>query len=117
MTGLRRPARGAVRHFRAEDFTFVRNQGQQRLEHGFVGGLPAHAPARVRFHEQRVGGIREQKDHGHPGLVRANTSKDCGFAVVRDTAAHRAAMTITADYISAQGDARDPIEWTAVPTR
>lgn len=45
---------------------------------------------------------------GHKWL---NVPFDCGVAVVRDRAAHRAAMTIAASYIAADGGARDPIDW------
>lgn len=40
-----------------------------------------------------------------------NVPYDCGFAVVRDRAAHRASMTISASYIAAEGRARDEIDW------
>jgi glutamate/tyrosine decarboxylase-like PLP-dependent enzyme len=36
---------------------------------------------------------------------------DCGIAIIRDSAAHRAAMTVSTSYISAYGDARDQINW------
>ena len=45
---------------------------------------------------------------GHKWL---NVPFDCGIAIVRDAAAHRAAMTITAAYIEA-GSARDQLDWT-----
>jgi glutamate/tyrosine decarboxylase-like PLP-dependent enzyme len=41
-----------------------------------------------------------------------NVPYDCGVAFVRDSAAHRSAMTIRADYIEASTAARDPIDWT-----
>ena len=40
-----------------------------------------------------------------------NTPYDAGLAFVRDSAAHRAAMTTTASYLVAGGDARDQIDW------
>lgn len=40
-----------------------------------------------------------------------NVPYDSGFAVVRDRAAHRASMTISASYIAAEGRARDEIDW------
>lgn len=40
-----------------------------------------------------------------------NVPYDCGFAVVRDRAAHRESMTISASYIAAEGRARDEIDW------
>ncbi len=45
---------------------------------------------------------------GHKWL---NVPFDCGIAIVRDTAAHRAAMTIAAAYIE-PGGARDQLDWT-----
>ena len=46
-----------------------------------------------------------------------NTPKDIGIAVVADVPAHRAAMGITAAYLSADGDARDALDWTPDWTR
>ncbi len=45
---------------------------------------------------------------GHKWL---NVPFDCGVAIVRDREALRAAMTLTADYITAAEDARDQIDW------
>jgi glutamate/tyrosine decarboxylase-like PLP-dependent enzyme len=39
-----------------------------------------------------------------------NVPYDCGFAVVRDTAAHRASMTLDAAYLSASAH-RDQLDW------
>ena len=36
---------------------------------------------------------------------------DCGIAIVRDSEAHKAAMTISASYIEAGQTARDQIDW------
>lgn len=46
---------------------------------------------------------------GHKWL---NVPFDCGIAVVRDREAHRAAMTISASYLVAEGRARDQLDWT-----
>jgi len=46
-----------------------------------------------------------------------NTPKDNGIAIVRDVEAHRAAMTIGADYIPASATVRDQIDWTPDWTR
>lgn len=46
-----------------------------------------------------------------------NTPQDSGIAIVRDTQAHRAAMTISASYLQSGGDARDAIDWTPDFTR
>jgi glutamate/tyrosine decarboxylase-like PLP-dependent enzyme len=46
-----------------------------------------------------------------------NTPKDCGVAIVRDREAHRASMTLSADYLVSGGEARDQIDWTPEWTR
>jgi glutamate/tyrosine decarboxylase-like PLP-dependent enzyme len=40
-----------------------------------------------------------------------NVPFDCGLAVVRDAAAHRAAMTVNASYLAPADQARDQIDW------
>lgn len=45
---------------------------------------------------------------GHKWL---NVPYDCGFAVVRDPAGHRAAMALGAAYLSPSTDVRDPADW------
>ncbi len=46
---------------------------------------------------------------GHKWL---NTPYDCGIAMTRDPAAHRAAMTLTASYLTTGGALRDAMDWT-----
>jgi aromatic-L-amino-acid decarboxylase len=46
---------------------------------------------------------------GHKWL---NVPYDSGIAFVRDRAAHRASMTTAAGYLTAGGDARDPLDYT-----
>lgn len=46
---------------------------------------------------------------GHKWL---NVPFDCGIAIVRDRAAHRAAMTISASYLTTEDRARDQLDWT-----
>jgi glutamate/tyrosine decarboxylase-like PLP-dependent enzyme len=46
---------------------------------------------------------------GHKWL---NVPFDCGFAFVTDQEAHRASMTVNASYITHEGGARNPIDWT-----
>jgi glutamate/tyrosine decarboxylase-like PLP-dependent enzyme len=47
---------------------------------------------------------------GHKWL---NVPYDCGFAAVRDTAAHRGAMAVTAAYLVQDPDGpREPLDWT-----
>jgi glutamate/tyrosine decarboxylase-like PLP-dependent enzyme len=40
-----------------------------------------------------------------------NVPFDCGIAIVRNREAHKAAMTLSASYIAAEGGARDQIDW------
>src|SRR5579863_7065015 len=46
-----------------------------------------------------------------------NTPQDIGIAIVAEAVAHKAAMDISAAYLSADGRARDPIDWTPEWTR
>lgn len=46
-----------------------------------------------------------------------NTPKDIGIAIIRDQDAHRAAMTINADYMVYEQTTRDQIDWTPEWTR
>jgi glutamate/tyrosine decarboxylase-like PLP-dependent enzyme len=46
---------------------------------------------------------------GHKWL---NVPFDCGFAFVRDRDAHRASMSVNASYITHEGRARNPLDWT-----
>ncbi|HEY1926899.1 MAG TPA: pyridoxal-dependent decarboxylase [Caulobacteraceae bacterium] len=46
-----------------------------------------------------------------------NTPQDCGLAFVRDREAHRASMTLSADYLHSDGKARDQMDWTPEWTR
>ena len=45
---------------------------------------------------------------GHKWL---NVPYDCGFAIVRDSEAHRAALSLSAAYLSPSQDVRDPTDW------
>jgi len=45
---------------------------------------------------------------GHKWLI---VPFDCGMAVISDVAAHRAAMTLAADYVAPTEKGRDPIDW------
>jgi aromatic-L-amino-acid decarboxylase len=77
-------------------------------------GLWARASGNHRHLVAGVEGADSWATDAHKWL---NTPQDCGLAFVRDTAAHRAAMTVTASYLVADGDARDPIDWTPDWTR
>ena len=46
---------------------------------------------------------------GHKWL---NTPYDCGMAITRDPASHRAAMQMTAAYLTSGGAVRDPMDFT-----
>jgi glutamate/tyrosine decarboxylase-like PLP-dependent enzyme len=46
-----------------------------------------------------------------------NTPKDNGIAIIRDSQAHRAAMSVSAAYLSSPGGVRDQIDWTPDWTR
>jgi glutamate/tyrosine decarboxylase-like PLP-dependent enzyme len=71
-------------------------------------GLWAGASPRHRHLVAGVQGADSWATDGHKWL---NVPFDCGYAFVRDSAAHRAAMSVSAPYIAAGKDARDPIDW------
>jgi aromatic-L-amino-acid decarboxylase len=77
-------------------------------------GLWARASARQRHW---VEGIEQADSWATDAHKWLNTPKDIGIAIVADPAAHKAAMAITASYISSAGDARDQIDWTPDWTR
>ncbi|HEY7855206.1 MAG TPA: pyridoxal-dependent decarboxylase, partial [Terriglobales bacterium] len=71
-------------------------------------GLFARASRSLRPLAEGIEAADSWATDGHKWL---NVPYDCGIAIVRDQAAHRAAMTIGAAYISSHGDARDQIDW------
>jgi aromatic-L-amino-acid decarboxylase len=75
---------------------------------GAIGLWVKASPTRRRLVEG-VEGADSWATDAHKWL---NTPKDCGLAFVRDAAAHRAAMAVSASYIAADGDARDQLDWT-----
>jgi aromatic-L-amino-acid decarboxylase len=77
-------------------------------------GLWARASRRYRHLVEGVELADSWATDAHKWL---NTPQDNGIAIVRDHAAHRAAMTLSADYLVAGGDARDAIDWTPDWTR
>ena len=77
-------------------------------------GLWARASPRYRHLVDGVDGADSWATDAHKWL---NTPQDNGIAIVRNREAHRAAMTISADYLVAGGDARDAIDWTPEWTR
>ncbi|OAI30879.1 pyridoxal-dependent decarboxylase [Methylosinus sp. R-45379] len=64
-----------------------------------------------RAHRHRLSGVELADSWATDGHKWLNVPFDCGIAIVRDRAAHRAAMTTSAAYIAAQSDARDQIDW------
>ena len=98
----------------------------------FAQIIPLAQQAGAWVHIDGAFGLWARASHRHAhlaeGIERAdswatdahkwlNTPQDNGIAIVRDTAAHRAAMTIGAAYIAATKDARDQIDWTPDWTR
>lgn len=58
-----------------------------------------------------VRGIEHCDSWTSDGHKYLNVPYDCGFAFVRDAAAHRAAMSLSTSYLPAGGGARDQIDW------
>lgn len=77
-------------------------------------GLWARTSAQYRHW---VDGIEQADSWATDAHKWLNTPKDIGIAIVADSAAHRAAMAISASYISSVGDARDEMDWTPDWTR
>ena len=71
-------------------------------------GLFARASRRHRAQLDGVDLADSWATDGHKWL---NVPFDCGIAIVRDRAAHRAAMTLSASYIAPEKNARDQIDW------
>ena len=73
-------------------------------------GLWAAASAGLRRHVRGVERADSWATDGHKWL---NVPYDCGIAIVRDAAAHKAAMTGRAAYlVQSSGGERDPQDWT-----
>ncbi len=72
-------------------------------------GLWARASARMA---PLVAGIEQADSWATDGHKWLNTPYDCGMAIVRDAAAHSAAMRMTADYLTSGGAVRDPMDFT-----
>ncbi|MBU2340824.1 MAG: aspartate aminotransferase family protein [Alphaproteobacteria bacterium] len=70
-----------------------------------------------RDHRHLVDGVELADSWATDAHKWLNTPQDNGIAIVRDRAAHRAAMTLTAHYLVAGGEARDAIDWTPDWTR
>ncbi|MBW8076928.1 MAG: aspartate aminotransferase family protein [Gallionella sp.] len=71
-------------------------------------GLFSRASAKFRH---LTAGIEQADSWATDAHKWLNVPFDCGMAIVRDRAAHREAMTISASYIAADSNARDQIDW------
>ena len=70
-----------------------------------------------RDHRHLVEGVEQADSWATDAHKWLNTPQDNGIAIVRDRQAHKAAMTVSASYIAAGGEARDAIDWTPDWTR
>ena len=77
-------------------------------------GLWVRASAK---HRALVDGIERADSWATDAHKWLNTPQDIGIAMVADAASHKAAMNISAAYLSSDGLARDPIDWTPEWTR
>lgn len=77
-------------------------------------GLWARASKR---HRHALAGVELAHSWATDAHKWLNTPKDIGVAMVTDSAAHHAAMAISADYLSRDADTRDQIDWTPDWTR
>ncbi|MEO8635577.1 MAG: pyridoxal-dependent decarboxylase [Gemmatimonadales bacterium] len=68
--------------------------------------------ARVsRSRRSMLAGVEMADSWATDGHKWLNVPFDSGIAIVRDQQAHRSAMTVRASYITAEGQARDEIDW------
>ncbi len=72
-------------------------------------GLWANASPRLAA---QVAGVELADSWATDGHKWLNTPYDCGMAITRDPVAHRAAMQITAAYLTSGGPVRDPMDYT-----
>jgi aromatic-L-amino-acid decarboxylase len=68
-------------------------------------------------HASKVAGVENADSWATDAHKWLNTPKDNGIAIVRDIDAHRAAMGVSAAYLSSSGGVRDQIDWTPDWTR
>lgn len=68
-------------------------------------------------HSAKLAGVELADSWATDAHKWLNTPKDNGIAIVRDYEAHRAAMSISATYLSSPGGVRDQIDWTPDWTR
>ena len=74
---------------------------------GAVMLLGAASPALA----ERTHGIERYDSWSTDGHKLLNVAYDCGVAICRHPAAHRAAMSVTASYLEQGTGARDPMDW------
>lgn len=72
-------------------------------------GLWANASPRLA---PLVAGVEQADSWATDGHKWLNTPYDCGMAITRHPAAHRAAMRMTAAYLTTGGPVRDPMDFT-----
>jgi glutamate/tyrosine decarboxylase-like PLP-dependent enzyme len=72
-------------------------------------GLWARASARRRSRAEGIEGADSWATDAHKWL---NTPQDIGIAIVAHPEAHKAAMNISAAYLTPDGRVRDPLDWT-----
>lgn len=77
-------------------------------------GLWARASER---YASKLAGVEHADSWATDAHKWLNTPKDNGIAIVRDVQAHRAAMSVSAAYLSSPGGVRDQIDWTPDWTR
>jgi aromatic-L-amino-acid decarboxylase len=70
-----------------------------------------------RQHKARTTGVDLADSWATDAHKWLNTPQDSGLAFVRDSEAHRAAMSVSASYLVPGGDARDQMDWTPDWTR
>ena len=75
------------------------------------GAFGLWANASPRF-APLVAGVETADSWATDGHKWLNTPYDCGMAITRDPAAHRAAMRMTAAYLTTGGAVRDPMDFT-----
>lgn len=68
-------------------------------------------------HAAKLAGVEQADSWATDAHKWLNTPKDNGIAIIRDSQAHRAAMSVSASYLSSPGGVRDQIDWTPDWTR
>ena len=70
-----------------------------------------------KSHASKLAGIENADSWATDAHKWLNTPNDNGIALVRDRNAHRAAMSVSAAYLSSSGNVRDQLDWTPDWTR